>query len=619
MDEAEFEQRVARTEAFAARRPAAYRWQVFGLAALGYLYLTGVIAVLVALFALGLASVLLLKAVAIKLVFVVGTALWMMLRALWVRLEAPTGVELTRRTAPALFQLLDRLRAQARAPGLHHVLLTPDFNAGITQVPRLGLFGWHRNYLLIGLPLMKALTVPQFEAVLAHELGHLSRGHTRAANWIYRLRLIWARLDAVFTQNAHWGALLIRPFFKRFVPYFTAVSFPLARANEYEADATSIRLSSADAAAGALTSVSVVAAYLSERYWPQVYQGAKTSAQPSFAPFSSFDPGALAQVPRDEVQAWLDVALRQKTSHLDTHPCLADRLKAMGAQARFTPPPPGAGAEALLGEGLQQWAGEFDRRWRERVSERWRQMHEQAQANRTRLGELREQAGQGELDEMRSLELANLEESEGEGPEAALALRRAQVERHPDSLPLRFALARQLLQRNDADGVAPMESVLQAEPDAVLAGTQLLRDFYARQEDRVRAKAWHQQYVERATMLQADRRERTRLLRSDHLVAHRLPQAVVADLRAELKKFPEVRRAWLARKLTTYFQDKPLYVLGFKSDRWWSLHDAARAHALTQRMSQELRFSAGTLIVNVEGGNAAFATKLRKLRGARIL
>jgi hypothetical protein len=33
-----------------------------------------------------------------------------------------------------------------------------DFNAAVVQAPRLGLFGWYRNYLLIGLPLAKALT-----------------------------------------------------------------------------------------------------------------------------------------------------------------------------------------------------------------------------------------------------------------------------------------------------------------------------------------------------------------------------------------------------------------------------------------------------------------------------
>ncbi len=77
--------------------------------------------------------------------------------------------------------MLDGLRSRLRHPRIHRVLLTPDFNAGVMQVPRLGLLGWYRSYLFIGLPLMKSLTVEQFQAVLAHELGHLSGGHARAA------------------------------------------------------------------------------------------------------------------------------------------------------------------------------------------------------------------------------------------------------------------------------------------------------------------------------------------------------------------------------------------------------------------------------------------------------
>jgi hypothetical protein len=62
-----------------------------------------------------------------------------------------------------------------RTPRFHHVLVTDDFNAAVVQAPRLGLFGWYRNYLLIGLPLAKALTVEQFKAVLAHEFAKRHR------------------------------------------------------------------------------------------------------------------------------------------------------------------------------------------------------------------------------------------------------------------------------------------------------------------------------------------------------------------------------------------------------------------------------------------------------------
>jgi Zn-dependent protease with chaperone function len=57
-------------------------------------------------------------------------------------------------------------------------------NASVVQIPRLGVFGWSRNYLTVGVPLLDAVTPEQFEAVLAHELGHLARAHGRFRTWI---------------------------------------------------------------------------------------------------------------------------------------------------------------------------------------------------------------------------------------------------------------------------------------------------------------------------------------------------------------------------------------------------------------------------------------------------
>jgi Zn-dependent protease with chaperone function len=347
MDRAAFEALIARMEALAVGRPAAYRRRVLALALLGY----------------GVAAVPLL----------------LVMRSLRIKMEPPAGERLTRAMSPELFSLIDGLRQRLRTPPLHKVVLTPEFNAGVMQVPRLGLFGWHRSYLFIGLPLMKSLTIEQFQAVLAHELGHLARGHARAGNWVYRLRLIWQRLEAALVASPHWGAAAIQAFFRWYIPRFSATSFPLARANEYEADAAAARLTSARSAAQALTAVSIVGTYLSERYWPKIHASARELPQPAFAPYSQFMATAIQAVPADELRTWQDAALAAKTSYHDTHPSLTDRLQAMGAQAEFAPPLAGNSAEALLGAERPRLEQAFDAQWRERVAESWRQVHEKHQ------------------------------------------------------------------------------------------------------------------------------------------------------------------------------------------------------------------------------------------------
>jgi Zn-dependent protease with chaperone function len=363
MEQGDFESLVSRMEQLAREKPKPYRRRVFLLAGLGYAYLAVVILVLLVLTVAAIASISKIGILGSKLVAVVAVLLIAVVRGLWVRLAPPSGEAVTGVDAPELFRLLNALRVRLKTAPIHVVLITPDFSAGVAQVPRLGLFGWHRNYLILGLPFMKALTVEQFKSVLAHEMGHLCHGHARASNWIYRMRIIWARLEAIFEYQPHWGSGLIRAFFRWYIPYFNAVSFPFARANEFQADAASVLVTSARKAAQALTGVHVIGIYLEHRYWPAMIAATKDPAKGSVAPFAGFVAQGVRSVPETELKSWVTAALKQVTSHEDTHPSLTDRLRAMGAPAEFAPPGPGEGAEKLLGSSLARLEKTFDAAW----------------------------------------------------------------------------------------------------------------------------------------------------------------------------------------------------------------------------------------------------------------
>jgi Zn-dependent protease with chaperone function len=361
MEQGDFEALVSRMEQLAQEKPEPYRRRVLLLAALGYVYLAVVILVLLALIGVAIASISKIGYWGGKLAAVVVVLLIAVVRGLSVRHEPPSGEVVTRADAPELFRLLNALKVRLKAAPIDVVLVVPAFMAGVTQVPRLGLFGWHRSYLILGLPFMKALTVEQFKSVLAHEMGHLRHGHTRASNWIYRMRIIWARLEAIFEYQQQWGSGLIRAFFKWYIPYFNAVSFPFARANEYQADAASVLVTSAQKSAQALTGVSIIGIFLEHRYWPSVM--AATKDKRPVAPFSGFVGESVRNVPEVELNSWIAAALKEVTSHADTHPSLKDRLKAMGAPAEFAPPGPGEGAEKLLGSSLARLEKQFDAAW----------------------------------------------------------------------------------------------------------------------------------------------------------------------------------------------------------------------------------------------------------------
>lgn len=196
MTKDEFDALIARLEIQAARDPAAYQRRVTLLALLGNVYLGALLLVIVAILIALAAYVMVLKAIGVKLFLVVSAFLVTVFRALWIRVSAPVGREVHRHEAPDLFAMIEALGRELQAPHFHHAVIDDEMNAAVAQVSRLGVFGWYRNHLVIGLPLMKSLTIEQFKAALAHEFGHLARGHGRVGNWIYCQRLRWLRLTS---------------------------------------------------------------------------------------------------------------------------------------------------------------------------------------------------------------------------------------------------------------------------------------------------------------------------------------------------------------------------------------------------------------------------------------
>lgn len=623
MTNEDFSALVSRLEEQSRDGPRWYRVRVTLLAILGYGYVGIMLILLTALSLATLASAIYLKAAALKIAIPILVVVGLVLKAMWVRLSPPEGRALGPRDVPALFEIIERLRRKLKAPRFHRVLLTGDFNAAVVQLPLLGMFGWHRNYLLIGLPLMKALTREQFEAVLAHEFGHLARGHARVSNWIYRLRMTWARLVSALEERQSWGTFLFRPFFNWYAPYFSAYSFPLARANEYEADATAARLVSPAALGQALTAVNVIGSYLGENYWPRIYSQADDLPQPRFAPFTELG-GGLASDLKDEssVRKWLDQAIARATTVDDTHPGLSDRVKAIGEKPRFSPPAVGQAADRLLGEMLAGLTEEFDRDWREHIQPSWEQRHRDVQQARSRLAELDTLAAAapgGELALREAFERAQLTESVGPGPDPALEQFRRLHERAPGDPTVCLTLGLRLLARDDEAGFPLVEQAMREDEENILPGCEALRDYCWRMKREEEAHAWHKQLVERAELLELARKERAELHTRDVLEEHGLPEEAVARLRQQLQKIPGLRKAYLVRKRVEHLAHHPLYVLGHVVSPWWKPHRKKLAAAVQQTILENVNFPGETLIISVEGENARFARKLRKAPRSRVL
>jgi hypothetical protein len=162
MEEKEFVALVDQLEDFAHRSPSTYKLRVALLAALGYVFLIGTV-VVVLLLVLTVIYFGRVNFIVIKFLLIPLGLAAIVLRSLWVEFPEPEGHELHYEDAPRLFDLAKSIREATQGPTLHKILLTDDFNAGIVQRPRLGMFGWHENYLLVGLPLLRGMSPDERE------------------------------------------------------------------------------------------------------------------------------------------------------------------------------------------------------------------------------------------------------------------------------------------------------------------------------------------------------------------------------------------------------------------------------------------------------------------------
>ena len=561
-----------------------------------------------------------LKVVGFKLIIVLAPIAWILIWALWVVIPAPEGLRVTRNEAPELFALIDDVQKRVGAPPFHEVIIDADFNAAVMQIPRLGVFGWFRNYLIIGLPLLKTLTPEQFKAVLSHEYGHLAGGHAKLSNWIYRQRLRWTRLLQSLEARDGEGSALFMGFLRRYAPYLNAYSFPLARANEYEADAVAARVTTVAAMAQALSAVKVGSTYLSETFWPGVYRGVNQTPVPDAAPYLRLSEQLHADkagMPRDR---WLGQAMRRKTSIEDTHPSLADRLEAIGGRPDLNLPVPGAAADQLLGAALASVTERLDREWTEKVADHWRSQFDNANQDRETLSILNAKHAAGETLEFEQIfQRALLLDSVANDKPASVALLRDLHSQKPELANVTFALATRLLQQNDEAGLAMMEQLIEQSIENALPCGQTMYEFHIRHDQHDKAEGLAKRINEQVEELRAAEVERNTFKLTDRLVPHGLDAKEIESLRQQIGKISGIDKVYVVQKQCQYQPKRLFYVVGFSIKDSWKWGRKERIAAAMSPMRNEVVYPGETLIVPFDSDNKSFFRQMKEVEGAHLI
>lgn len=629
MDSAQFQSLVADAEALARRDPAALRRRVRLLVALGYGYVVGLLVLVLGTLAFLVTLSFTGRALAWtwKPIVALAVLAFALLRSLWVRVDAPTGEPLTRQQAPKLFQRVEAIRRSLKAPKPDVVLLTQDFNAAVTTIPRFGVLGGERTYLIVGLPLMAAMAPRHLDAVLAHEFGHLSGAHPKFGLWVHRVGRIWGQLLGRMESSNAIGDFIFGRFLRWYTPRLNAHGFALARDDEYAADADAARASGAKVAAQALASIAV-RDQVYDRFWSDLGKRVTTEAAPPERSWTLL-PEAFAAGDRIPERArWLATALKRENLIEDTHPSLRLRLGALKALrepmpdaeallAELVPPVTSSAAEHYLGAFAQQRLQAWEQAWRRDSADGWARAHAELAKDRATADALVARDAAGETLTVAELWTAAEAILRLDGPDAGLPWLERAVAVDPAHAPSHYALGAILLDRRDGRGVPLVKRAMELDLEAVPAGTELLRRFHAAVGDRDALAREEVESDARFARLREVASERGGLTQEDTLVAATL-SATDREQLAKAATVPGVGALWVARKVTKHLPEKPLIVVLVEPRSPLLSQFSGKRQQMAQQVYESLALDGGKELL-VLAWDDSYSWIVKMVKGARGL
>lgn len=402
--------RARRLEREYAAAPQAYRLRLGALAALGYLGFGLALVCSVGLSLLLLAALFWRPWQDIQILIpliVLGASALVLVAAARLRIAPPQGYTLRPGEGEALCAEVERIRAALGAPRLHGIVLDERLNAAAAFVPRGHGLLPTRHYLVLGLPLLQLLDAREAAAVIAHEFGHFHHRDGRFPAWIYQLRArLASALEGMHASVATSGlmVLLLRWFHRE----FDARSQVVARQQELVADQVAAAQVAAEPLIRGLVRVQLASDQVDHVFWPEVRRSALSqSYPPALLPQRLGDLMARERERDGQVPAWL---LHEPVDACDSHPPLAERMRALAVPATLRLQREGASAAELwLDESLcARVQDQLGRAWQAERKDEWEQLHRQHQRDEQRLQALEANAEKSAADWLEQAELSEL-------------------------------------------------------------------------------------------------------------------------------------------------------------------------------------------------------------------
>jgi TonB family protein len=588
---------IDRLERQAKDNPAAYKRNLFFLALLGYCYVALVVVGLLVGTVLMIGLLAVLHAyVLIKFAFLLLGAVGLILKSMWVKYEPPKGFELKRDQVPKLFELIDEVRHKSGGPHVHKVLLDTDFNCAVTQFPRLGIFGFYQNYVLLGLPLLDSLSVAEFKSVLAHEMGHLSAQHGVFGRWIYHVKASWLQTYINLTVNARPGSAPIKKFASWFVPKFELHSLAICREQELVADQISGEICGPTVAAKALVRVDIKSGFLDREFWPNILKDVRKTPEPTSDIFYGLRDVAHRPI---ESNTTLEILQSSWRTHnpLDSHPSLSERvvalqpkkdwsnLKALSDELSNEQNGGPTSAEVLFGNQLKSITDELSNKWKEVVLPRWKMENELFSRNKKMLEDLVNEIGKTAPTEEQSADLSALAIATMESDEA-VAFITPLYKLYPNDAHINANLGISLLGSDSEQGIPLIENAMKSKPIYGVDGNRQIAHYFFKHGKQQDAQTYAERSQEFAERLNKARIKASALTLEDIFEEHKETPEAVAEVCNALYADPRIKEAYLVSKvLDEMVGNQPVLVVRLNQPIW-ATNSLQFAHKVINDLAQ---------------------------------
>ena len=246
------------------------------------------------------------------------------LRVLFVRIDEKDPMELRwpRRKLGELYDLVAEVAERLELEPPDEIRFAADTLAHVYESKR------GKRVLVLGGMTVAGLSQQALAGIIAHELNHFTAGDTRASRRALRRHSLMAMLDASLQEERRTslnpGVWLIRGYHLVYQLAWAAQS----REQEYGADRRTLECTGRDCAAATLLHL-MVGDYLPWVRLSSVAETCVATNQPMRQIFAEHA-DRIREVGRGDWREACEKALRHTTDWLDSHPCLRERLQAMG-------------------------------------------------------------------------------------------------------------------------------------------------------------------------------------------------------------------------------------------------------------------------------------------------